>query len=288
MATVNPGYMGWANFGGTQFRFTDCNVSAKQDINAPDLITGHWNRQAYNYGKVDIGGTISGPVGELFAAGTGSIWSKAVTRNDCGELDEETLDVHYYCGTGSSSINDIKFAGAKVNSVTFSCAAGDVAQFSVDLIGKGQPEYNSGSGGTFETPEKLVTWDKVSLTVTPGAGGTQSFGAELFSNFEVTFGNNVEAVYALGTGDLFPYALVDGLTTITGSVSVYNIPGMLGVNDWGSYEANPAAGNCGTISFSVGGTPMTLNVRWHRVEPTASVGPIISTVAFTGVTTQPI
>jgi hypothetical protein len=28
------------------------------------------------------------------------------------------------------------------------------------------------------------------------------------------------------------------------------------------------------------------NVKFHRVEPTSSVGPIISTVAFTGVGTQ--
>lgn len=287
MATVNPGYMGWATFDGTQFRFTDCNVAAKQEINAPDLITGHWNRQAYNYGPVDISGTISGPVGELFGtAGTG-MWAKATERSDCGELTGGSLEIHYFCSTTEGD-NTFTFGSAKVNSITFSCAAGDVAQFSMDMIGA-ESATTSAASGTFETPEKLITWDKVGLTCVPGTvtGGLgQAFPATpSFSNFEVTFANNVEVVYALGQPDLYPFALVDGLTNITGSVSAYNIPGMYGVDTWDDY----LAAGTGSVTFNVGPSiTVVLNVQWHRVEPAASVGPIISTIGFTGVTTQPV
>lgn len=289
MANVNPGYMGWATFtgtsGSTQFRFADCNLAAKQDINAPDLITGHWNRQAYNYGKVDISGSISGPVGELFGtAGTG-MWAMATARDSCGQLNQGSLQIHYYCSPGVGD-NTFTYGAAKVNSITFSCAAGDVAQFSMDMIGA-QSADREDISGTFETPEKLITWDKVGLKVTPGTisgPDQQVFDSPYFSNFEVTFGNNVEAVYALGQPNLYPFALVDGITTITGSVSAYNIPEMFGAYNWDAYEA---AGT-GTVQFNVGpDIIVNLNVQWHRVEPTASVGPIISTVAFTGVTTQP-
>jgi len=282
MATVNPGYMGWALFGtSSKFRFSDCSVAAKQDINAPDLITGHWNRQAYNYGKVDISGSISGPVGEKFAtAGTG-MWAKAVDRNPCGELTGDSLAIHYYCSQ-TEGYNTFTFGAAKVNSITFSCAAGDVANFSMDMIGASAADPSSNSD-IFDEPEKLITWDKVGLEVEPGTAGGNTFGSEFFSNFEVTFGNNVEAVYALGQNSLYPFALVDGITTITGSVSAYNIPQMFGVNTWDNYEADET----GTVQFNVGpDITVNLNVQWHRVEPTASVGPIISTVAFTGVTTQ--
>lgn len=279
---VNPGYMGWAKFGDEQFRFSDCNIAPKQEINAPDLVTGHWNRQAYNYGPVAIDGSISGPVGELFtAAGTG-MWSKATTRTSCGALSEESLQIHYYCG--GDEVTDFICDKSKVNSLNFSCSAGDVAQFSMDMIAADPTgvTYPKGQTGTFETPEKLITWDQVGLVITTPSG--QTFGGDLFSEFNVTFANNVTAVYALGQANLFPYALVDGITTITGSVSAYNIPEMYGRDTWASYEADEV----GTITFNVGtGLSVTLNVQWHRVEPTANVGPIISTVAFTGVTTQP-
>jgi len=281
MATVNPGYMGWAKFGDSQFRFSDASVAAKQDINAPDLITGHWNRQAYNYGKIDIGGTISGPVGELFGTAGSGMWSKAVSRGECGELTPGELEIHYFCST-TEGYNTFTFGSAKVNSITFSCSAGDVAQFSMDMIAAESAEPSTGSG-IFETPEKLITWDKVGLSVTPGTAGSNTFGSPYFSNFEVTFGNNVEAVYALGQSNLYPFALVDGITTITGSVTAYNIPQMFGVETWDQYEADET----GTVEFNVGpDITVNLNVQWHRVEPASSVGPIMSTVAFTGVTTQ--
>lgn len=281
MATINPGYMGWAKFGDTQFRFESSSVAAKQEINAPDLVTGYWRRMAYNYGKIDISGTISGPVTESFsAAGTG-MWDKATTRGSCGELDEESLEIHYFCSTDSNST--WSWPAAKVNSLTFSCSAGDVANFSMDIIAA-QAGTVAPEAGTFEDIEKLVTWDKVTLEVAPGGDAGQTFDQTNFSNFEVTFANNVEAHYAMKNteSDLYPFALVDGITTITGSLSVYNIPGMYGADNWDAY----ATGNIGTLSFNVGSGIQTLNVRWHRVEPAASVGPIISTVAFTGVGKQ--
>ena len=60
---------------------------------------------------------------------------------------------------------------------------------------------------------------------------------------------------------------------------------MFGVDTYDDFEA----ADTGTVEFNVGpDITVTLNVQWHRVEPTASVGPIISTVGFTGVTTQTV
>lgn len=274
--TVNPGFMGYASLGGSTVRFTDCSFAAKQEVNAPDLITGYFRRMAYNYGPVDISGTISGPVGTNFS-GTGAIWDKATLRDSCGLMTDDTFEIIYYCGIGYS------FPSAKIQSITFSCAAGDVAQFSFDIIAAKAPIPATGTQNT--TPEKLVTWDKVQLSVTGSDGNT--FDDDAFSNFEVSFGNNVEAVYALnGTGsDLFPFALVEGLSTITGSVAVYNLQSnMIGATNFDDYDT----GALGVINFSIGGASMALNVKWHRVEPASSIGPFISTVGFTAVEQQPM
>jgi hypothetical protein len=275
-STVNPGFMGYASFGGSKFRFADCSFAAKQEINAPDLVTGYFRREAYNYGPVDISGTLSGPVGTNFTA-AGSIWDKATLRDSCGLLTQDTIDIVYYCGTGLS------FPTCKFNSITLSCAAGDVAQYSVDIIAAGAP--TDATGSDFTTAEKLITWDGLTLTVTGSDGKT--FNDDAFSNFEITINNNVEAVYAMissGTNNLFPFALVEGLSTITGSVSVYNLQtNMIGADDFFGYNT----GALGTISINLNGTTYAFNVKWHRFEPTAAVGPIISTVGFTGVEQQP-
>jgi len=284
MANVNPGYMGWADIGGVnKIRFTDCNLAAKQEINAPDLITGNYNRMAYNYGKVEITGSISGPVTEDFAAAGAGIWDWGVTRDTCGLLDDKTVDVHYFCNSGGVGDTDVGFTGVLVNSLTFSCAAGDVAQFSTDLMGATVGAFSAGASGKSGVDEKkLVTWDQVNLTVGAGGPGGAELGASYFSNFTFTIGNNCTPVYRLGQADLLPFEIVTGLRSITGSISVYNLPAVEGVLHYADYTA-PARS---TISFSIGSITVLCNVQFHRIEPSSSTGPIISTVAFTGVGEQ--
>ena len=86
------------------------------------------------------------------------------------------------------------------------------------------------------------------------------------------------------TADYFPFDIVPGLRTITGSLSVYNIPKVDGVTGYNTPAW--AAANTATLTFTIAGTDYEFKCRFHRVEPTSSVGPIISTVAFTGVGAQ--
>ena len=102
------------------------------------------------------------------------------------------------------------------------------------------------------------------------------------SNFEISISNNVTPQYALGSGNLFPFALVTGMRTITGSFSVYNINGPLGVTSWNSYAAAPH----GNVQFSLGGNTYNISAEFHRVTPAGQVGPIISTIAFKGIGIQ--
>jgi len=285
---IRAGYMGYANIAGTnELRFSDANISVKQEVNAPDLIMGNFNRMAYVYGPAQVDGSISGPVTESFASsGAGSVWNWAVDRDACGLLGAKTVDLYYFCGSATGSESARSFGEMYVNSITFSASAGDIAQFSIDVLGAGDPTppawIGGSSGVTGAAAEKLLTWDALSVTCT----GTNAPSSTVYSNFEFTLSNNVEPVYAIhSSANYYPFDLVPGLRTITGSISAYNVPSNTDGAD-GYSDAENAASATGTVTFGIGGLTIVANVKFHRVEPTSSVGPIISTVAFTGVGTQ--
>jgi len=285
MANVFPGYRGLADIGGVgEVRFADASITARQEINAPDLIMGDWDKDAYVYGAIEVGGSISGPVTETFVSGGGGggLWDWGVKRNgECGTLDANDLTLYYYCGSGGGG-NSRTFTDMQVNSLNFSCAAGDIAQFSLDILGTSAGAWGSGNPPHFTDAEKLITWDKVGVSMTAGDDNFSIPADIAFSNFDFTIANNIETVYSLGQPNLFPFALVPGLRGITGSVSAYNVPQADGVDTWDDYLAS----GVGTITFDIGGLQIDMKVRYHRVEPASSVGPIISSIAFTGVTHQ--
>lgn len=287
MGNVYPGYRGLADIGGVgQVRFADAGITARQEINAPDLIMGDWDHDAYVFGKIEVGGTISGPVTQTFVSGSGGgtgLWDWGVKRNgNCGTLNDADVTLYYYCG-GSDS-NSRSFTGMLVNSLNFSCAAGDIAQFSIDIMGSGAGAWQTADPPHYTDAEKLITWDKVGVTITKGADENipVNTAALAYSNFDFTIANNLEIVYSLGQPNLFPYEIVPGLRTITGSISVYNTPEFNGQDRWDDY----IAANVSTIAFDIGGLAIDMKVRFHRVEPASSTGPIISTVGFMGVSHQ--
>jgi len=292
---VFPGYRGYAEVDTIgQIRFGDASINAKQEINAPDLIMGDWDHDAYVYGPIEVGGSISGPVTETFADPANGVFLWGCARNGfCGSLADHDLTLYYYCGTpeGGNIYRARTFTEMQINSLNFSCSAGDISQFSLDVIGTSagtwqsvNPPLNLGISGT-KPSEKLVTWDKVGISIAPGADESVTdvdFTTLNYSNFDFTVANNIETVYSLGQPNLFPFELVPGLRTITGSLSVYNTPLFDGATAWDLYEA----ANVSTIQFNIGAIDLEMKVRFHRVEPASAVGPIISTVGFTGVTHQ--
>jgi hypothetical protein len=290
---VNAGYRGIALIDGLPFRFSDANIAAKQTVQAPDLVMGDWDKDAYVYEKVDISGSINGPVTETFLDSQDGILGWAAGRDPlCGGLETKNIELQYYCGHSRS------FENLFVNSMSFSVAAGDIAQFSIDVIGAelgttaspNPPEH-------FTKAEKLLTWDKVNVVIdnaesltdpVPTTTPTDTNGLK-YSNFEFSVNNNVEPVYGLGQDNLLPFDIVPGIRTITGSISVYNVPDFDGALTFEDY----CSGNESIISFSLsslcsGGSPtaVAMRVRFHRIEPTLSSGVIISTVGFTGVSHQ--
>ena len=281
--SINPGYRGLAYISGVgQVRFESANIAAKQEVTAPDLIMGDWDHDAYVYGKIDVQGTISGPVTETFIAGAlgGGLWDWGVVRTaPCGSLAEADIDLYYYC-EGASGGSARKFGGLKVNSLNFSVTAGEIAQFNLDVMGISAGNWTTENPPHYTDSEKLITWDQTSVDITPGfSGGALAAPDIKFQSFEFTVANNLEPKYTLNQPNLFPVQIVDGLRTITGSLSVYNTPNEDGADTWLDYIAS----NTATINFNIGALSLAMKVQFHRVAPSSSVGAIVSTVAFTGV-----
>jgi hypothetical protein len=280
MASIHRGYMGYATIGETNVRFSDANITARQDVNIPDMVMGHWDRAAYNYQKVEVGGTISGPVTETFAAGAGSIWNWAAVRDNCGAITAKDVVLNYFCDAGGTN-GSRTFTGMLANSVNFSCSAGDIAQFSIETMGVTAGAFGAPvSGPGITVTEKLLTWEQVGVTI--ASGGVIVPTGALLSAFDFTIANNCEAFYALG-GNLFPTEVVPGPRTITGSISAYDPQAFNGVDSYDDYQAD---GGRSTITFDLGGTVVSFKVMFHRSEPTLNSGAIISTIAFTGTGVQ--
>ena len=270
--TINPGYMGYLEIGtgGSKIRFNDASIVAKQGVSAPDLVTGDWNHDAFNYEKISVGGSVSGPMFDGFET---DVFDWAVRRsNTCGTLTEKTVNVYYFCGTGGRGSTCL--TNALVNSISVNCSAGDVAQWSMEVIASGNTVIGSPASSTYTTIQKLITWDKCNAKITGITGAVQSF--------DLTIANNIEAIYAMDDDvDYYPYALVPGMRTITGSLTYFNVPTADGYDNWDSTPTTTT-----NVTFSLGGTTVTVKAMIHRVEPKASVGPITSTIAFTGVGPQ--
>ena len=287
---INAGYMGLAEIasgGGIKLRFSDASVSAKQEVQAPDLIMGDWDRDSFWYGPITIDGSLSGPVDETFAESGTGILTWAIKRETCGLLNPDKLDLWYFCSNGAdinSLYSHAQFPEILANSVSINATAGDVANFSIDFVGAAPndvvPIYDNNSTDPLTETRKLVTWEKLGVTLKANDGIIFAT-TPLISAFEFTVNNNVTAVYSMGQKNLYPAQLIPGIRQITGSVTFYNMP--QDPNSvpmrWDDYASDAP----GYVMFSIGSVDITVKCRFHRINPSSNPGPITATLAFTGV-----
>ena len=288
MAVINPGFRGFAQIDGTDqyLRFNTCSLNAVQAIEAPDMVMGDQTHDAWAYGKIEVGGTISGPCTE-------SVGPFIETLDQAIDTGVQ-IDVKYYDGYFRA------FTGCRLNSYTFNVSAGEVIQYSLEIIGLTRSDTDPSasmpaSGLTFG--EKLVTWDKASFrlgTLTNDDDASWSGGAiyqslnfeQGLQSFTFTASNNITRQFVLGASDLFGN-LVKGMKSVTGSISSYVLKSSDGIgsgaNFWMAYLGNQAF----PIRFDIGnGIYVTAAVRFHRGTSELGVGPVVTAIGFTGVTTN--
>lgn len=274
--TITPGFTGYALISAVdaRLRFNTCSLNAVQAVEAPDMVMGDYTHNAWAYGKIEVGGSISGPLTESSMTFLNEAWK-----------GEQNIDVKYYGGYRR------QFQGMWVNSITFNVTAGDVVNFTADFIGKGWDTTPDAVMNVYTNPEKLITWDKAALFY--GTKQTSVFTGlnqiDHLQSFTITISNNITRQFAIKASDLYGN-LVRGMSAVTGSLVNYELKsteGMFGAwtqsgegaEFWDAYSG----ADYYPIQFSVGGHTISCTVVFHRATSELSVGPVLTTVAFTGI-----
>jgi len=279
---IKPGFRGYAEIAGTthRLRFNTCGLNATQDVEAPDLVMGDDTHNAWAYGKIDVAGSTSGPVTE--STGT---FIDALEAN-LHEEDGVTINIKYYEGYTRA------FSGCRLNSFTFNVSAGEVVNFSIDIIGVKREDVDPPDMLGFTKGEKLVTWDKSSIRVASSLhldeNGEPNWSTLTFldglQSFAFTASNNFTRQFVLGRSDLFG-DLVEGMKAVTGNITSYTEKSgeglAAGANYWDQYEGDYAY----PVRFDIGNNLMVnATVRFSRGTTELSTGPIVTAMNFTGVT----
>jgi hypothetical protein len=282
---IKPGFRGYAEIDGqtprVRIRFNSCSLNATQDIEAPDMVMGDDTHDAWAYGKIEVAGTISGPVTES----TGTF----IDILEANITDGVQINVKYFEGYTRA------FTGCRLNSFTFNVSAGEVVNYSLDIIGVRREDTDPPDMVGFTKGEKLVTWDKASFRV-----GSLKFDEDVdwstiydtltfqagLQSFSFTASNNITRQFILGESDLFG-DLVEGMKSVEGSISSYTEKSSTGVgsgaNFWDQYDGDYAY----PIRFDIGSNlRVTAAVRFHRGTTELAVGPIVTAIGFKGVTTH--
>lgn len=204
--TITPGYMGAASIGGTVVRFTDASISMEQSVNLPELVQGFRLKNAYWAGPITVKGTISGPVYD------GMTWSSVnaapfgnFSTDPCG-AQSGTIVIKFNCDDA------IECTECFITDWSWSCTAGDVAQWSIGWATGKQPTVG-GSVTATSTTLKLLSWDAVTVTGLPELDCLQA----------IEFSYSAPPIYyqTLADTDKWAHALL-GQGQITGSATYYN------------------------------------------------------------------
>jgi hypothetical protein len=293
MSIIKPGFRGYAEIDSSategvsedhKVRFSSFGINANQDVEAPEMVMGDDTHDAWAYGKIDVNGSISGPVTESTGVFIDALEANLV--EDSGA----TINVKYYRGYTRT------FTGCRLNQYTFTVNAGEVVNFTLDIIGVTvQPGPGLDIMSGYTKGEKLITWDKASIRVgdlhlddngTPNYQTLDYYGG--LQSFTFTASNNFQRQFVLGRSDLFG-DLVEGMKDVTGNIVSYEEKASeantiaSGQNFWDEYDGDYAY----PISFYIGDNLIvSATVRFHRGTSDLGIGPVVTTMQFKGVTTH--
>ena len=274
MSTViMPGFTGYAICGSDKLRFNTCSLNATQEVEAPDLVMGDYTHNAWAYGKIEVAGQIAGPLTENSMKFIDAVWTATGS----------TIDVKYYAGYTR------RFTNIWANTLTINVNAGEVAQFTLDLLGNTVSETAPAMTWYTDT-EKLPTWDKCAMYYGTKQGTGFSGGTVLpnLQSFSITISNNITRQFIIKASDLFG-DLVRGMSAVTGSCVAYNLKSNTDLADaftgsgalyWDQYVNN----DYHPVWFAIGvDRQIQCTVVFHRATSELSVGPVLTTLGFTGI-----
>jgi len=276
ISSLCPGYIGQAEVDGVSIRCSDFSLNPSQDftfydhtIGLNDTVPSNNSSKGESVGDIQTQKRIGRPSPISIGGGI----SFPATQGNLGVLFDNAkygtyfdVDFQYHRGVGQDSRS---FSDCRVNQYTFSITAGDILNISADFLAKDMSE--SGGVGNNIFAEKLITWDQVLVS----SSGLGSYGIQ---GIEFSVNNNLKNIYTVGSStgeDAFkPSDIRVGMQEVTGSISVYNIPGKSFITDSTSSS---------TISISAAGFNTDIEVVFKPQDIPGTLGPVITSIPFVGV-----
>lgn len=174
------------------------------------------------------------------------------------------ITFNYYCKEGKT------FKYCRINGFELSVQSGDIVNISLDIVCKDIGD--STVEMTYNDAEKLITWDKVSVT---GSG----FDSNGINGFSFKINNNAMPIYisqdpsSTDSTGLKPFDLRLGMQEVTGSIMVYLKAG----------EEFIDANGLVPITVTVDTWSTTINAVFQSNRMDGLVGPVMTELPFVGV-----
>jgi len=289
MATVNPGYKGIATIDGKQIRCSDFGCNQNQEvlfynhtIGLNDTIPTNANTKGEAVGVIQTQQKFMRPSPISIEGGMSFPATKSLNNNinfedifDFAKYGNYfDIDYKHYCEGGR------KFFNCRVNTFEFSVTAGDIVNIVLTVMGMDMED--SDSLVSYTDPEKMITWDGVSVDFEGDTGGVDLSDSIRSLSFNIN--NNITPIYTAipntSIGDIdsyknfLPKDLRIGMQIVTGSLEIY-------VKD-GRDFLDPLTGQ-GVLSVSCGSFNTDINAIFAPKQIPGAVGPVIIIVPFVGV-----
>lgn len=314
-ANIYMGFLGWCRItpsgGGTGIviKINGSTLNPVQSINAPQLVQGSYLKKAWNYSPVEVGGNITAPAGSKTfvnvdgGSGTLDLWDSAYER-DSSTPDRMAnimdVEIQYVDkdADGQSNSRNREFKNCQVASVAFSVTAGDVANYTLELMG-GDSDYGAttdfgveaGDGSDIlgtgdDVCERLVTFDQCDLT-----WPDSNLDEEVVESWDFTLNNNLERNYVVGQDHYYPVQITAGTRELNGSIGVFapnvtlesktgTAAAYYGADQWDDYAPDGVNG----VQFTIAGKDLIAapgaDIIAARVEASSGTSAQIYNVNF--------
>jgi len=239
--TASMGFVGSVRFNGGNIgqeivvRALSCNISAKQNIEYPDVVDGRIDNTLYQLGPRTVDGDCEFPlVHEGINLGSSKIcnpeatcannlanrlWGIAAARDQVGRLTSQfNVDVRYTDNTA------FRYPNCIINTMKIGVNQSEPVRVSFGVIGGAsvtdsvREPLTSERDPTFLSPARIITWNDFRINVFIDEAGLTIPGSYI-RRFEVTLNNNAERFYTLN-GKLIPQDITAQKRNISGSMAL--------------------------------------------------------------------
>lgn len=284
MSDIYPGFVGYAKIGDQKVRCNDFSVNVKQEALFYDHTIGlrdtiptsiytikgdggdKEDTEQYNYQKI-----LWRPEVKLSQGGFTFPW----TDLNMGLLWQEArggksfdMDFKYACGLAR------RFTNCKVNSYALKISNGDIVSSSLDIMAIHEESIDIENSILYAANEKIMTWDAVKIKI-------DDVDAPNLVSFDFTINNACMPIYTAGsnasdTNPLEAKEIRVGMQQLTGTMSSYEENSI-------DYLDFVDTSKTIKLDFDNGAFTIKITAIFRPIEQSAAVGPVIRTMAFTGV-----